>query len=213
MDRENRTHQKTTIPEKTISTTGNQMARPPRKKARIDPALVRKIQEENDCTLQEAVSIANGLTLPENADKEGKGSRLERAICLAYAKGALPSVIADELEMTIEEVQDKVKVNSEHIQRLVELLGMDYQRIRIDNIFDYGLRKIEEIALDRESNHKDVMDVMKDLIKWRKDGDLDKLFDNKTLNETYEDVPDDVRTLDEEIEKLKKKLQGEINLG
>jgi len=183
------------------------MAPPKRKRSLIDPAEVRKVQEENGCTLQEAVAIVNGRTLPENADKGGKGSRLERAICLAYAKGCLPSLIAGELEMSAEEVDEKLEQNKEHIERLVDILGSDYQQIRLNNISDHGIRKMEEIALDPDSSHKDVMDILKDMIKWRKDGDLDKIFSNRSLDETFLNVPDDVQTLDEAIKEKQERIR------
>lgn len=175
--------------------------------AKLDPKKVRQLMADNEWNLPQAVSYLQGKTLPENADDDSRGSRLERAILLAFAKGVLPSIIAGEVDSSVEEILEKVSENGKEVERLADIVGSDYQEIRLNCISDALISKMERVALADNTTTKEAMDLMEKVVKWRKDGDLEKVFSNGALEDTFENVPEDIENLDEQIEKRKARLR------
>lgn len=138
---------------------------------------------------------------------EDKAPSLDKAILLAYAKGVLPSILAHELNLSLHHIEEVIKKGKKEVERLTEIVGTAYQSVRMNNLFDVGLVKMEEVILEGAAEDKKFLDIMQELLKWRKSGDLEKIFDQRILNETYLDVPSSVGDLDEKIAQLEKDLK------
>jgi hypothetical protein len=136
-----------------------------------------------------------------------KDSKLERMICLAYAKGILPSIIAQEVDYDLVVVEEILRRKQDYVKELVDILGLEYQLIRIQNMIDVGMTRLEEKILDPDTNDKDFGQAFKDLLNMQKNGDLEKLFNLQLMKGTYEDTPEEVDLIQAEIDKAAKRLR------